>query len=360
MEIAGRPFPANLICPRCRRPAEDGRLTISHLVTEWETSGTGEVLRCPLCDGCYPFIEGIPCVPPDPEAFRRSQAASIGFEWIHDTAERAVYACRLAEQLDPGGDAFREIAVMALHAIAHFPQCGGELSDEFECNRSLIQQIFRWLQRHSWPQNSAACCALEAGCGPGAMLRQLSLLFPAGALGLDLRIGTLRLARRLAQSGEAFLPFCVEGRRFEPVHIAVPAASETPAERIHLLQGDILDPPLQAEAFPVVVALSLLDSVADPLFALGQLDALVAPGGLLVLGTPYSWDSRVTAAADWWSGPERTGAETLRAALGGGHPALPHLRYTILQQAERAPWAVPGHGRLVYRFFLDLVLARKS
>jgi SAM-dependent methyltransferase len=181
-------------------------------------------------------------------------------------------------------------------------------------------------------------------------------LFHAGALGLDLRLDVLRLARRMADAGEALIPFCAEGRRFTPLRLT--ARSRLRPSSIHLVLGDVLSPPLEAEAFPLVAALSLLDTVVDPIFALGQLDALLSPGGLLLIGTPYSWDARVTPPGEWWSTSRATGAETLRAALSGRSAVLPHLSYEILEQAD-LPWAVPGHSRLMYRFVLDTVLARK-
>jgi hypothetical protein len=39
---------------------------------------------------------------------------------------------------------------------------------------------------------------------------------------------------------------------------------------------------------------------------------------------------------------------------------MPQLRYEILREAKRVPWAIPGHDRLVFRFFLDVLLARKA
>ena len=281
----------------------------------------------------------------------------LEFDWASADLQRAEALCRLAGDLDPMGDTFREVSHLALHAMAHFPGGVEHLGSELGCNRMVLETVRDWLQDEGRPQPG---CALEAGCGPGAVLRVAAPLFEQGALGLDLRIGTLRLARRMVESGEAFLPFCAEGRRFEPVRIQAEEAQRPRAGSLHLVEGDVLAPPLEAEAFQAVIAMSLLDSVADPLFALGQLDALLAPGGLLLLGTPYSWDMRVTPPQAWWSASGTSSESTLRQALAGNHPVLPHLRYEILREAPRLAWALPGHGRLVYRFFLHMVLARKS
>jgi SAM-dependent methyltransferase len=298
-------------------------------------------------------------VPPDLEHFRKSQASALDPGWVCRDADAAATACRRAGEPGLSAGEFGEILFQCQHALAHFPQSGAPLHAELEYNITLIRTLRSWLERHEAPRDSPAQCALEIGCGPGAFLRTASPLFRAGALGMDLRISVLRLARRLADSGEAFIPFCTEGRRFEPIRISVPPDSGVGSGQLHFLQGDISAPPLDAEAFPAVIALSLLDTVPDPLFALGQMDALLAPRGLLLVGTPYSWDPQTTAPKEWWSQPATTGGEALRDALAGRNPVLPHLRYEVLAEADRMAWAVPGHGRLVYRFFLDVVLARK-
>ena len=351
-------FPFELACPRCRKPGADGKLTVSVLVPVAEATGKGSAHRCQACRTSYPHIDGVPCVPPDLESFQQAQAWALAGNWIHRERNGAEAACRLAAQLDCQSNGFIEVANLAQYALGHYPGDTGSLFPELEGNRFLLEIVHNWLAGHSRPAATGLRLALEAGCGPGAAMRVVAPLFPDGVLGLDLRIAVLRLARHLALHGEAFLPFRVEGNRFEPIRIVSPRSESDSG--VWFLQGDIFDPPLQAEVFPAVVALSLLDSVADPLFVLGQLDALLAPGGLMLLGTPYSWDSRVTPPQAWWSHPDATGGGMLRAALSGRLPALPHLRYELLEELDRVPWAIPGHARLVHRYFLDLVLARKA
>jgi SAM-dependent methyltransferase len=332
---------------------------VSHLEPALPGAGSDASDRCASCGSRYPRIEAIRCVPPDLGAFLETQAEALASGWISADAHAALDACRKAGELDPTGESFHERSFLGQHGMAHFPDASDPLGPELACNRIVHQTVRTWLERHPHPCDTPSKCALEAGCGPGAFLQTLAPLFVDGALGLDIRISMLRLARRMSNAGEAVLPFCVEGRRFDLVRLRIPDGSKPPADSIHLLCGDIMAPPLDAEAFPVVMAMSLLDTVTDPLFALGQLDALLAPGGLLLLGTPYSWDARVTAPKEWWSGPGATGGETLRLALSGGHRVLPHLRYEILEESDRLAWAVPGHGRFVLRFFLDVLLARK-
>jgi SAM-dependent methyltransferase/uncharacterized protein YbaR (Trm112 family) len=351
------PFPLTLICPRCRKPGPDGNLVISILQAVPDSRGSFGAYLCPLCRTSYDVVDEIPCIPNDEESFRSLQANALACDWICEDLLSAQAACRVAGQLNVESLAFCETANLALHALAHFPGNTEWLRSELECNRVLPHLASDWFVKHRIAAAESGVPAIEVGCGPGVLLHKLGPVFPGGIAGMDWRIGVLRLARRIANGCEIFLPFCAEGRRFEPVRIMAPAR---PAASLFFVQGDILAPPLEAEAFSAVIALSLLDTVADPIFALGQLDALLAPGGLLLVGTPYSWSHRVTDPKHWWSGPDQKAEEVLRDALGGRNRVLPHFRYEILEESSRVPWAIPGFDRLVYRFFLDVVLARKA
>lgn len=58
--------------------------------------------------------------------------------------------------------------------------------------------------------------------------------------------------------------------------------------------GDALDPPFRAASFDAVLAINLLDSCRDPFLLLQQADALLRPGGTLVLSAPFHWRDEVT------------------------------------------------------------------
>ena len=235
-----------------------------------------------------------------------------------------------------------------IYATAHFPESlrGDPLFDELSGNRGLPDLICRWLSSCS-PPDTGAGCALDAGCGPGGLLECAGKFVRGGVVGFDLRLSALRVAGKIAAGG-GYVPFRTEGNRFEPVWISRPAQA-----RWCLVQGDIVSPPFEAEVFPLVIAASLLDSVPDPWFVLGQLDALACHGGLLLLATPYHWEPGITVAKDWING------DMLRDALRGRGPSLPHLNYEIVQEEPRLPWALAGHLRLVHRYYLDVILARK-
>lgn len=86
--------------------------------------------------------------------------------------------------------------------------------------------------------------------------------------------------------------------------------------------GDALDPPFLAESFDAVLLLNLLDSCREPFLALQQADALLAPGGTLVLSCAFAWQDAVTP-------PDQRFDETFLLRFLGGRgyePAPGHPR----------------------------------
>jgi SAM-dependent methyltransferase len=330
-------------------PQPDGTLPVEILRL------SDDAATCPACGARYPRVDGVVCVPPDPAALV-GQAQAFEPGWLADPHDPAAVAtaCARAALSKPGTDAFTEEVLPAIYTAAHYfegvsqPRIAAAVSD----NRHLLARVGSWLERHL-PVPAPSGCALEAGCGPGGLLATLGAGL-GGAVGFDVRVSMLRIAARMSREGCVELPLRSEGRRFEPLRVTrAPAA--TP---VHLVQGDLVAPPFEAESFALVAALSLLDTVPDPVFALGQLDALTAPGGLLLLGCPYHWEPHVTPPDLWWSDERTTGGQRLRRALSGREEGLEHLSYELLEESEES-WTIPGHARVAHRYAIDLVLARK-
>jgi SAM-dependent methyltransferase len=355
-------LPVKLVCPRCRAVEAPGTLRIVFLEPDNSAAGDWSGNRCPACGQIYPKVEGIHCVPPDLDAFRQAQAAALDPSWKGSSTdhEGAALACSEFSKLDPDSASFREAFLPGLYAAAHFPERLKHevLRSELACNLELMTLIREWLRRHPSHAAHSAECALDVGCGPGRLLHEIASLLPKGIIGFDLRLSMLRIARRLVECADIFLPFRMEGRRFMPVRIF--NTSRKDGGPIHFVQGDILSPPFLAEVFPLVSAISLLDTVPDPIIVLGQLDALLCRGGLLLLAAPYHWEPGVTSPENWLSTAELSAAQMVRQILAGRHPCLSHLDYEILEEEPSMPWAMPSHGRLVHRFFLDVILARKK
>ncbi|MGH7162568.1 MAG: methyltransferase domain-containing protein, partial [Planctomycetota bacterium] len=100
--------------------------------------------------------------------------------------------------------------------------------------------------------------------------------------------------------------------------------------------ADALRLPFPRESFSTVVALNLIDRVADPVRALEELARVIAPGGVLVVGSPYTWLEGFTPRARWLGGKEARGPDVVRARLGA--------RFTLEREAQ-LPFFIAHHAR---------------
>lgn len=118
--------------------------------------------------------------------------------------------------------------------------------------------------------------------------------------------------------------------------------------------GDAANPPFLAHAFDAVLALNLLDSVPDPRTVLGQADALLRPGGTLVLACPFAWDPSLTPRAAQFNG-----AELLAALVGDPAQLGLALSYELLEVEDRCSWRLAQGPRTVQEHACQLIVARK-
>jgi SAM-dependent methyltransferase len=220
----------------------------------------------------------------------------------------------------------------------------------------LRQAVARLLAAYAPP---GAELAVEAGCAVGADLRTLRR-FADRVVGFDTNLGALVVAKR--QLAGATIPHLVrrEGRIFDRARdVALPAVAG-----VTVLVGDAHDPPLRGASADIVLALNVLDNVRDPLLVLGQLDAVLRPGGLIIVGSPFAWNDAITAPEAQLGGthlPPFAGLDSptvLADILTGQAAVVPALAYELLER-EEVPWEVVDHARCTVRFAVHLLAARK-
>lgn len=190
--------------------------------------------------------------------------------------------------------------------------------------------------------------AVEVGCSVGPDLRALREV-ATEVIAFDLYLPALRAARA-ALDGEAVPEVRrVEGRSFE-----VDAPRLFPAmDGVTLVVGDALDAPVASGAADIVLALNVLDNVADPILSLSEMDRMLRPGGLLVLGAPFSWQDAITP----W---DRQLGGAPEAEMGNTPAMLDALLpdFEILTR-EDVPWVLRDHARAEFHYLVHLVAARK-
>ena len=105
--------------------------------------------------------------------------------------------------------------------------------------------------------------------------------------------------------------------------------------------------------------MNLLDNVTSPLNLLAQLDALLKPGGLLVVASPFNWNDAITPANEQLAGsldPAFEGldsAQALKTVMSGQSPYHTHLSYTVVDE-RNVSWSIREHARcsVLYQVFM--------
>jgi SAM-dependent methyltransferase len=137
------------------------------------------------------------------------------------------------------------------------------------------------------------------------------------------------------------------------------------AERVDFWACDASALPLADGAAGLVSALNLLDCVAEPSRMLGELARVLAPGGDLLLATPYDWSTRATQPGQWIGGHSQRaahgggGEDFLRALVtGGAHPsAVPGLE--LRGEVLRFAWQTRLHDRGAVQYASHLLALRR-
>lgn len=314
-----------LVCPGCRTLSAD-RLDVRTLEQH------GDVLACE-CGRRYPIVDGIPIVMKDASAYMRDEIATI----VERELSPEVAALLAADGPDEAPYA-RMLEHLSIYLDAHWGDRADPPPEPGYALAPIIERIA------SGPRVGLA---VELGCSVGRVLAEL----PAErSIGIDMHVGALRRARRILAGERVTYARRMVGRHYSPAVIAAGPAIQRP-----LVCSDILDPPLLPDSYDRVVALNVLDSVPHPMQLLGVIDGLCAPGGEIILASPYQWQSSVMAEHERFG--EADPARALAAILSGGHGL--RRTYTIEEEAE-VTWTLRRDARSSVSYRTHYLRARKG
>lgn len=177
--------------------------------------------------------------------------------------------------------------------------------------------------------------ALDLGCAVGRSSFELARRVPS-VLGIDFSSAFIRAANTLKQEGRLSCRVVLEGERMMEFTAFVP--SEIDVARVDFEKGDATDLRADTGSFDLVLAANLLCRLPEPARFLERLPGLVAPGGQLLLATPFSWLPEYTAPEYWIGGRPSTGPswDALSRALE------PHFE---LQLTKDLPFLIREHSR---------------
>ena len=146
--------------------------------------------------------------------------------------------------------------------------------------------------------------ALDIGCAVGGASFRLAETF-ASVTGVDLSGRFIEAARQLQSSGALDYKYKVESNIYEDQKALV---DPTLAQRVQFFQADACNLSEQYVDFDAVLMANLLCRLPNPQACLkhmsgqGREGAVVRPGGLLVIVSPFSWLADYTPQDRWLGG----------------------------------------------------------
>lgn len=325
----------DVVCPECRKPEPGGMMPETLQLDCVQSVSHGDIvtglLSCPKCQAKYPIIEGVPCVLRDVGGWLQQEVSASPF----NLALPGSFAKLVPEKQPRTPEAER--AFVSAFADFHY----GE-ADE---NRSYWKTVMGLT-------GETKGSVLDLGCSVGR------LAFESGtaslSAGLDLRLSVLVLAERFRRQGRVAYERRLAADKFESVENECRLSTN-----VLFIAGNALDPPFRMGSFDRVSALNLLDNVNAPLMLLGQMDALLRPGGALILGSPYEWREDITPKAEWFETIGGDSALVLKSLLAGALMPETGLRYSIESEHSHLAWTIRNHARYHSRFMSHLIKARK-
>lgn len=306
----------------------------------------------PVCGATYPVVDGVPVVLKDVEAWWRH--AKPGMSEARAVAPDVREYFETLEGSGPEGIEGRSL--LGSYMDFHFGQfTGGSAAQDSANNASngaYWEQIVGMARPDAGEYYSRS---VDLGCSVGRFTFEAAR-FSDLSVGLDLDFGKVSAAAGIQRKRIVSYERRERGRTFRPVQGAY-----DPPRNVFFLVGDALDPPFPGESFDLVGALNLLDNVRVPLTLLGQADALLRTGGLLVIGTPYEWRTEIADPSEWFETDAVDAAALLRGILEGtATEDRMGFRYSVESEVGGLPWTLYGHSRRRTIFLSHVMRARKN
>ncbi len=315
------------------------------------------ILHCPSCQSEFPIIDGVPLILPG----LRALLAERGIELMLREDLDASLESLLGDAIGPGSwfEALRQtLSTYAWDGWADLdPQ---ETAADEPVPGAARRCLARLLELSG---SGAPHRVLDLGCGAGRTAFDLAAHAPdALVLGIDVNLALLRLAQG-ALRGSVSYP----RRRIGLVHDRRRFEVDPPgAERVDFWACDAAALPFAPGIADLVAALNLLDCVAEPARLLAAMAAALAPGGRLLLATPYDWSTRATPVEAWIGGHSQRGSQGgaaepfLRTLLTeGAHPqSVPGI--AMLGEDAAFPWQTRLHDRAAVRYRSHLLALRRN
>ncbi|XP_070576948.1 uncharacterized protein [Ptychodera flava] len=149
------------------------------------------------------------------------------------------------------------------------------------------------------PKEGVPSRALDIGCAVGRTSFELARKFEQ-VVGVDYSQNFVDACNQIREDGHMDYEVVDQGHLTTQLKALVPA--DIDRSRCIFQQGDACNLPLDIGQFGCVVAANLICRLYNPFDFLSRCESLVAPGGLLVILSPYSFSEAFTPKKHWIGG----------------------------------------------------------
>ncbi len=182
---------------------------------------------------------------------------------------------------------------------------------------------------------------LDLGCGVGRFTFELGQVVDE-VLGIDNSRSFIQAAQQIAKTGRRSIRVHESGAQFGTCEVVLPAQLRN--RRVSFRTGDAMDwSRLPRQGYDVVAAINLICRLPEPRRFLANIHQLVAPGGQLVIASPFTWLPEHTRQREWLS------AQDVRDILE------PKFR---LVRSRELPFVIREHQRKYQLVFSEVMTFR--
>jgi len=181
--------------------------------------------------------------------------------------------------------------------------------------------------------------ALDLGCAVGRSSFELGRHFNE-VLGIDFSERFVGAAKRMKEERGVKVRTAREGSSVDELQLELAADLRT--EHVRFERGDACNLPDDIGIFDLVLMANLIDRLPDPAKCLARLPHLIAPGGGLVITSPYTWLEEYTPREKWLMDGE---GGTLGALKKNLEPAFEFQRtmdlpFLIREHRRKYQWSI--------------------
>lgn len=181
--------------------------------------------------------------------------------------------------------------------------------------------------------------ALDLGCAVGGASFQLARAFPR-VVGVDSSAHFIKAAQVL-QKEHVLAYTTVEEGEITATRLAQ-LPDDVDPDRVSFLQADLCRLPQNLVQFDAVLVANVLERLQTPAAFLTRLSSLVAPGGVVVLASTFSWSQQHTPMESWLGGFYKSANDPVKSLDGIKQHLEPH--FDLIEQ-DNIPYLIRHHAR---------------